>query len=459
MPEKDLQAGAAVAVLTPNLGVSVCGSMQDRRAEHLHDDLTARALVLDNGSLRVALVVLDLIAAKKEWLGEVKHQISGFTKIPLQNICISCTHTHSAVTPVDVFQSNADTNYLKWAAPRISDCVRTAVQRLAPARIGWAVGREDRVVFNRRFFMADGVTNPRPFPGETPDRVRMNPGEENKTIVRPAGPIDPDVAVLAVHKKRDPEGQPLAVYASYALHYVGRNPGTDISADYFGVVSDLLHDKLGAPRRDARQPFVGILANACFGDINNVDVRRRLQQPYPYHQIHSVADTVATAIAETYRRIQFRDHVPLAVAERTVEVGVRRPTAAQVQAAREILQRAQQGPLRTIEEIYARETVQLADWPATFRTPVQAIRVGDIAICALPGEPFCQTGLNIKGKSPFKMTQMVGMANDYAGYLPTEEAHELGGYETWRAKSSFLETRAATLIQDAALGVLATVAM
>ena len=67
----------------------------------------------------------------------------------------------------------------------------------------------------------------------------------------------------------------------------------------------------------------------------------------------------------------------------------------------------------------------------------QAIRVGDMAICALPGEPFCQTGLNIRGKSPFKMTMMVGMANDYAGYLPTEEAHGHGGYETWRAKSSF----------------------
>ena len=458
MPDKELLAGAAVASITPNLGVSVCGSMQDRRAEHLHDDLSARALALDNGSNKVVLVVLDLIAAKKEWLGEVKHQIAGYTKIPLANICISCTHTHSAVSPVDVFQSNTDTNYLKWAASRISDCVRTAVQRLAPARIGWAVGREERVTFNRRFFMTEGTANPRPFPGEGNDRVRMNPGEENKAIVRPAGPIDPDVAVLAVHKKRQPEGQPLAVYASYSLHYVGRNPGTDISADYFGVVCDMLHDKLGAPRRDPRQPFVGLLANACFGDINNIDVRHRLQQPYPYHQIHSVADIVSTAIAETYRRIQFRDWAALAVADRTVELSVRRPTEQQVNAAREILQRAQQGPLRTLPEIYARETVQLSEWPANFRTPVQAIRVGDMAICALPGEPFCQTGLNIKGKSPFKMTMMVGMANDYAGYLPTEEAHELGGYETWRAKSSFLEVKAATVIQDAALGVLGTVA-
>jgi neutral ceramidase len=141
-----------------------------------------------------------------------------------------------------------------------------------------------------------------------------------------------------------------------------------------------------------------------------------------------------------------------------LELAVRRPTAEEVTRARDILQRAPQGPLRTLPEIYARETAQLAEWPATFRTPVQTIRVGEMGICALPGEPFCQTGLNIKAKSPFKQTMLVGMANDYAGYLPTEEAHALGGYETWRAKSSFLEIKAATMIQEAALGMLGAVA-
>src|SRR5262249_34263214 len=117
-----------------------------------------------------------------------------------------------------------------------------------------------------------------------------------------------------------------------------------------------------------------------------------------------------------------------------------------------------QGPLKTLPEIYARETVQMADWPATFKTPVQALRIGDLGVCALPGEPFCQTGLDIKAKSPLKPTMMVGMANDYAGYLPTEEQHALGGYETWRAKSGFLEVKAATKLQATALELLAALA-
>jgi hypothetical protein len=286
----------------------------------------------------------------------------------------------------------------------------------------------------------------------------MNPGVENPAIDRPAGPIDPDVAVLAVQRAGEADGQPLAVFASYALHYVGGGPGTDVSADYFAVVAERLHDLTGGPRQDPRQPFVGILANACFGDINNVDVRRRVRQPYEYAQMRAVAEVVATAIHAAWRTIRYHDWVPLGVREKMLDFAVRKPTAAEVQQAREMLATAPQGPLKTLPLIYARETVQLADWPETFRTPVQVLKIGELAVCALPGEPFCQTGLDIKAKSPFPTTMMVGMANDYAGYLPTEEQMALGGYETWRAKSSFLEAAAATRIQRTALDLLAELA-
>jgi neutral ceramidase len=457
MADKQLFAGAAAAVITPGLGTSLCGSMQDRLAENIHDDLHARALVLDNDETRIALVVLDLIAASKSWLSEIKHQVQSFTGIPMSNVLIACTHTHSAATPVAVFQSNVEKEYLKWAGPRVADAVRVAVKRLRPARLGWAVGAEDRVVFNRRYFLKPGTRLPSPFPG-IEDKVKMNPGPENPAIVKPAGPIDPDLPLLAVQRADRPDGQPLAVFASYALHYVGNNPSTDVSADYFALVADRLQELTGGPRRDPSQPFVGLLANGCFGDINNVDVRKRLRQPYPYHQMNAVADIVAQAVFEAWKTVRYHAWVPLAVQEQSLDLAVRKPTADEVQQAREILMRAPQGPLRTLPEIYARETVQLADWPDTFKTPVQCLRIGDLAICALPGEPFCQTGLDIKAKSPFKPTMMVGMANDYAGYLPTEEQHALGGYETWRAKSSFLEVKAADKIQHTARDLLAQLA-
>src|SRR5262249_35357733 len=163
-----------------------------------------------------------------------------------------------------------------------------------------AVGREDRVVFNRRYFMKPSTKLPSPFPG-VEDRVKMNPTPSDKAIVKPAGPVDPEVAVLAVQKAEKPSGQPLALFASYALHYVAGVPGTDVPADYFGAAADMLCDRAGGPRRDPKQPFVALLANACFGDINNTDVRKPLRQPYPYHQMYAVAEIVAKAIYEAWR--------------------------------------------------------------------------------------------------------------------------------------------------------------
>src|SRR5437667_331979 len=158
----------------------------------------------------------------------------------------------------------------------------------------------------------------------------MNPGAENPDIDKPAGSIDPDVALLAVQKTN---GQPLALYASYALHYVGGNPGTDVSADYFGAVADMLYELTGGPRRAPRQPFVAMLANACFGDINNIDVRQRHPQPYEYHQMYAVAEIVAKAIHGAWRTIRYLDWVPLGVKEESIDLAVRKPAAAEVQQA------------------------------------------------------------------------------------------------------------------------------
>jgi hypothetical protein len=455
MPERQLRAGAAAAVITPELGVSLCGSLMDRRAASIHDDLHARCVVLDNGENRIALVVLDLLAARKEWLGEIKHQVHGQINLPLANILISCTHTLHAPSAVDLFQSNTDTGYLRWAATRVADVVRVAVGRLQPARVGWAVGREERVAFNRRYIMRDGTPMPTPFPGQR-DQVLMNPAPGNPAIVRPAGPIDPDIAVLAA--QRVGAGQPLAVYSSYALQQVGGNPPGDVSADYFGVVADLLHDRTGGPRWDARQPFVGMLAIGCGGDVCSTDARRPAPPPQPYSEIFATAATVASAIEGAWRTIRYHDWVSLRAAETTVELAVRRPTERELAEAREVLQHAPQGPLRGLREIYARETVQLAGFPARLATPVQALRIGDMAIVGLPGLPFCQIGMNIKTRSPLRPTMTVALANDHAGYLPTEDQHTLGGYECWRSRASFVEPRAATILQSAALRLLAQLA-
>jgi neutral ceramidase len=127
---------------------------------------------------------------------------------------------------------------------------------------------------------------------------------------------------------------------------------------------------------------------------------------------------------------------------------VRLPSQTDVAAAKKTLASAvKEGDppqYRDRDAIYARETVLLSEsYPKTARTPVQALRIGNMAIATFPGEAFVELGLEVKAKSPFKPTFLIELANDYRGYLPTVEGHELGGYETWRAKSSYLEKEAA----------------
>ena len=109
-------------------------------------------------------------------------------------------------------------------------------------------------------------------------------------------------------------------------------------------------------------------------------------------------------------------------------------------------------------EIYARETVLLSEYPSEVPLILQAMRVGDLAITAIPCEVFVEIGLDLKRESPFSRTFTMELANGYNGYLPTEEQHGYGGYETWRARSSYLEVTAADKITEAILELLREVA-
>ena len=137
---------------------------------------------------------------------------------------------------------------------------------------------------------------------------------------------------------------------------------------------------------------------------------------------------------------------------------MRRPTEAEVARATGILANAKKPVLTTPAEVYARETILMAKYPAKVKAIVQAHRVGELGIVAIPCETFVEIGLEIKAKSPLKTTFTQSLANGYHGYLPTPEQHALGGYETWRARSSYLEIDASRAITAKALELLKQIA-
>jgi neutral ceramidase len=445
---KVFRAGAATSVITPKIGTSINGNMQDVKVKHVHDDTHARSLVLDDGATKLAIVTLDLCMAYRETIDKAKQRAHAFTAIPVENMLISSTHTHSGGTACSVFQSDPDPAYLDFLVERAADAIIRANNNLEPAKIGWGVGHEPGQVFNRRWKMRPGAVLTNPFGGV--DRVKMNPGIGNPDLLEPAGPTDPDIPIVAV-KSRD--GKPIALMANYSLHYVGGTGGGEVSADYFGMFANRFAQLIGADRQFPA--FVAMMSNGTSGDINNINFAGSTPDPLPaYAKMETVANTVAAEAFKAYQYIQYHDWVPLAVVQKEIVLDVRKPNTQELVRAEGILSKAKGPNMVSMEEIYARETVLMKDFPNSERILLQAMRLGSLAITAIPCEVFVEIGLEIKAKSPFDQTFTVSLANGYHGYLPTPEHHELGGYETWRARSSYLEVNASRKITDQVFALL-----
>lgn len=443
--DRVFRAGAFAADITPALPISLNGQMSDRTAQRIADPLFARCLVLDNGGVRLAIVVCDSCMISRDLFDSAKRRAAQTVGIPMQQVLASATHTHSAPTATGVFQSEPDDDYCDLLEQRIAEGLRVAVGRLEPARVGWAVGVDDRDVFNRRWRMKAPAIAPDPF-GRSRDQVVMNPPSGSADLIEPAGPIDPGLPIIAVQST---QGRPIALLANYCLHYVGGTPPDAVSADYFGAFADRVKQLMGGD-----DSFVGIMSNGTSGDLNNTNFKSPPSNEPPFERIRLVADRVAREAHRAAQRIQYRDWVPLAARERSIELATRLPTSQEIQQAKEVLQKANGRSLRTVSEIYARETVLLAEFPESTTLLLQALRIGDVGIAAIPCEVFCAIGLSIKRQSPLQPSFVIELANGYNGYLPTEEHHRLGGYETWRARSSYLETGAAAKVEKTLLELL-----
>jgi hypothetical protein len=87
-------------------------------------------------------------------------------------------------------------------------------------------------------------------------------------------------------------------------------------------------------------------------------------------------------------------------------------------------------------------------------TSLQVILIGDVALVGVPAEFFTGLGMEIKRRSPFPDTYVAELANDWIGYLPDREAHQLGGYQTWTGSHSFAEIGTGERMVDQAVAIL-----
>ena len=436
------RAGAhAVDIAPTGFPVRVNAMFTERSADKVVDPLFAKALALDDGTTRLVLCVVDTCMMPRDLIDRAKADASKATGIPTERMLVSATHTHSAPSAMGCLGSRVDPAYAAFLPGRITAAIVGAVERLVPARIGWAQMDDWEHTFNRRWIRRPDKMLTDPF-GQRNVRANMHPGHESPDAIGPSGPVDPQLSVLAVQRA---DGKPLALLANYSMHYY---ESALLSSDYYGRFARHVATMLGAD-----DTFVGIMSQGTSGDLMWMDYGA------PRRQIgyDAYAKEMAQRVTDLVHGIKWQESAPLKMAERKLELGYRVPDEKRLAWAREMAAKLGEKLPQSQAEIYALEAIYLHERPRT-ELKVQGLSIGDLGIAALPNEVFAITGLKLKRRSPFAATFNIELANGAEGYIPPPEQHHLGGYTTWAARTAGLETNAEPKIVEALLGLLEQVA-
>ena len=425
-PESGLYVGAYAINISPiEFPVIVNGGMYERTADKVIEPLHARCFVLKSGEKKIAICVVDSCMVPRDILDQSKAMASKTTGIAVEDIMISSTHTHSAPSSFGALGSSADPKYVRFLIPQLAKGIKFANDRLQPAQMGFGVGENKNNVFNRRWLMEPGTAATNRFSGKVDDRAQMNPGVANGNKIRQLGGVDTDVYVVSF---QDRAGKPIGVLANYSTHYAG---APSLSADYFGLFANLIQKEWSG----GDTKFVAAMSNGTSGDTNCLDFTDAKRKFDRFTVARELADTALATLKE----IEYRSDVAIEMKQAELELSIRQADEKELTAAKKLLEPLKGSKPRTLEQVYAREAVLLSQLPSKRKIVLQAIRIGDLAIATFPNEVFTETGKKIKTQSPIKATFNIELANGADGYIPPPAHHKLGGYTTWRARSSCLE--------------------
>jgi hypothetical protein len=419
-----MRAGTAAVDITPPPGISLAGYYHERGADGVLDPLLCKALVIETGEERAALVALDLIWVTRPVTDAARAEIEKNTGIPGGRVMICGTHAHTGPELAHQALRHATQgeppslvkDYTARLPGWIAEAVRRAFQARQPAQVSAVKSRCDDLTFNRRYFMRDGT-------------VAWNPGKLNPNVMLPAGPADAEVGVLLFEMPgaRGP-AQSLATLVHFAMH-PDTTGGNKFSADWPGALSRVLAGYHGSNH-------LTLVLNGACGNLNHLDVHWRWPQSTPIEQ-HRIGTILGATVFQSYKRLQPLPGGGLQAASEWVELPAATVTPEEVEEARKFLAQTKDDRganfMKTVRAYRALDLAAQAGKP--YRVEVQVIALGrEVAWVSLPGEVFTELGLAMKKRSPFPYTLPVYLANETVGYIPDRRSFAEGAYEPESAR-------------------------
>ena len=381
----NLTMGAAKVDVTPPIGMSMAGySGRKSPAAGTHLPLWARAFVCQQGSVRVALVVVDVVGFSGKTTERIRTSIRERMGITIDRILVATTHTHSGPVTTRFRENAPDPSYMADLEERIVEAVVRASDDLQPVTMGFAQVQEPEFHHNRR----------------KDDR-----------------PID---STLGLVRFSGADGRVVAAWVNYGCHPTILT-GTNLhwSPDFPGVVCDKLEDAWGGS---------AAFFNGCLGDVGPY----RPEQNFA--EVKKIGSGLAGSVLNMARDITQKGNRGLDAQRLYCTCPLNAiPTEADLkeQLARSRPDSYQAGWAR--DQLAMRAADEAV--PTSVRLEVQGFRIGDVFLACFPGQLFGSWGLELRHRWPGDRLFIVNQANAHAGYFPSKAAWDGGGYEV---RSAFM---------------------
>ncbi len=424
----------------------------------VNDRLWVKALVVKSDSATAVLITLDAVAVgeighiKNDYLPKVRARLEKELGIKPMSVLVNASHCHGVVC-ADVDE-------------RTIQAVKTASQNMVPVQVGAGRGHEDRIMENRRLKLKNGK--------ELDVRHAYSlPADEE---VAEIGPIDPEIGILRLDRT---DGRTLAVVYNFACHPIQGVPSKGNTADVTGFASQVIEDNLSEgtialfvqgcggdinpimykdvehPR--SAEPLGNMLGLSTLKALRKVATKKEDARLSVFNETLTLpradlAERIASLEAEQTKQLQslkgtslnLKTFLPLVVKYKLAEdfpsyyshryllekqLGRDDLTKHDEENRRNMQQYIDN--IHTMEQLTRTQTnlallkkhqaQNVAAGKRTIDVEVVGLRIGDFALVTFPGELTVRIGLNIKQRSPHKLTFVAGYTNGYIYYSPTAE--------------------------------------
>lgn len=409
-----LKAAFSEVDITPPVGTHKIGWLKVVVSESVLDPIFVRIAVIQSGKEKVAIVQLDTLCIRWTQVADIRKRVEKEYGFPAGSIMVSATHNHAGPAVANIGDVKRDEAYIESMVEKIVSAFGGALENLQEAQIGFGSLFEFNISHNRRVVMRDGT-------------VRTHGQFTDPEALYVEGPIDPEIAVIAVRGKNNAL---LGAIVNFACHPVHHGATGEISAGYPGVLASIMKSR-GCP--------VTLFLDGASGNLS------------PSVTKDDAGLKLADDISQVLPNIQYRANVKVNSRSRMINLPYRKVTDAEIKGT-------VRGAQRFIDPaIYDREIPALVERIRTRKVQpaeVQVLFIDNRALAGIPAEYFVEHGLRIKEESYPVHALVAGQTNGMVGYVPTKTAFQRGGYETTFAGSSRMGPEAGDILADCAIELI-----